>query len=271
MEMQAWRAVGASVVGTSHIKTNTPCQDHHRLEIHEGLEQVVMMIASDGAGSASRSEHGSNRACQELQDSVQLFLDEGGRLADITRDLAQAWLENVAEALGSLAQTEGFPLREYACTLLAAFISPSHAVMFQVGDGAIVFWPRGDEGWCLMTWPQHGEYINTTVFVTDPAARANFEFCARPDFIDEIAVFTDGIEALVLHFATQSVHGAFFDSMFPALRHRPEGGISSDLAAGLATYLASETICDRTDDDKTLLLASRVKRSGPLAPAPTES
>ena len=49
MELQAWRAVGASVVGTSHIKTGAPCQDSHHLEI-VGAEPIVVMVASDGAG-----------------------------------------------------------------------------------------------------------------------------------------------------------------------------------------------------------------------------
>jgi hypothetical protein len=123
-----------------------------------------------------------------------------------------------------------------------------------------VFWPRGDDGWCLMSWPQHGEYINTTVFLTDPAARANFEFCARPDVVDEIAVFTDGIESLTLHYASQTVHGPFFDAVFPAVRALKAPGVSDALSSQLGAYLRSSTICDRTDDDKTLLLASRIRR-----------
>jgi hypothetical protein len=270
MELQAWRAVGASVVGTSHVKTGAPCQDSHRLEIVDGAEPIVVMVASDGAGSASRSEYGSAIACQELTDNIRLFLEDGGHLADITRELATGWLENAAVALSEEAAATGVSVREYACTLLVAIVSENHAVFMQVGDGAIVFWGRGEDDWCLMAWPQHGEYINTTCFLTDSVARANFEFCSTKQPVDEIAVFTDGIEALVLHYATQSVHSPFFDGVFPAVRALVEPGFSAEMSSKLAAYLGSNAISDRTDDDKTLLLASRVKRpaSRALVPLP---
>lgn len=266
MELHAWRAVGASVVGTSHIKTATPCQDSHRLEVF-GAEPIVVMVASDGAGSASRSEFGSAIACREMTDNIRLYLEDGGHVIDITRELAIDWLENAAVALSEEAAAAKVPVREYACTLLVAIVSESHSVFMQVGDGAIVFWGRGEDDWCLMAWPQHGEYINTTCFLTEPVARANFEFCSTTQHVDEIAVFTDGIEALVLHYATQSVHSPFFDSVFPAVRAIAEPGINAEMSSKLAAYLSSNSISDRTDDDKTLLLASRVKRpaSGALA------
>jgi serine/threonine protein phosphatase PrpC len=103
MELQDWRAVGASVTGTSHTKTQSPCQDNHLLEIIDSHEQVVVMIASDGAGSASRSEYGSNRACQELSDNIRLFLEEGGVLSDVTRDIVAGWLKNASLAIEEIA------------------------------------------------------------------------------------------------------------------------------------------------------------------------
>lgn len=260
MELQAWRAVGASVVGTSHLKTGAPCQDNHRLEILGDANPVVVLLASDGAGSASRSEYGSALACQEMLENIRLFLEEGGSVAEITRELAAGWLEHVGVALSDAATAENVSVREYACTLLVGIVAKDHAVFLQVGDGAIVFWVRGEDDWCLMAWPQHGEYINTTRFLTDPAARADFEFCSTNHSIDEVAVFTDGIESLVLHYATRSVHSPFFDGVFPAVRVLPDPGISHELSTKLAAYLSSNSINDRTDDDKTLLLASRVKR-----------
>jgi hypothetical protein len=127
-----------------------------------------------------------------------------------------------------------------------------------VGDGAIVIRPRGDN-WCHVFWPQHGEYINTTVFITDPTALGRFEFGVNKNPIDEVAAFTDGIEALVLHYATESVHDPFFDSVFPAVRALSTAGYDEALSEKLGQYLGSPTICNRTDDDKTLLLASRLK------------
>lgn len=273
MELQEWRAAAASVIGTSHERTQQPCQDWHAFELIEGKEQVAVLIASDGAGSASRSDHGSRLASRELLDNIRLYLGEGGTLAELTRETAFDWLTNVADAISHEATREELSSREYACTLLAALVSPTHAAYLQVGDGAIVVRSGSDE-WSWVFWPQHGEYINTTVFITDPKALSAFEFDTHAGAINEVAAFTDGIEALVLHYATQSVHGPFFDRMFPAIRRAAEPGLDVHLSAHLAAYLGSESVCSRTDDDKTLLLASRLKRPPsralvPIEPLPT--
>ena len=176
MELQEWRAVAASVTGASHGKTQAPCQDSHRFEILSQDGAVVVLIASDGAGSASRSEEGSSRACQELLENIRMFLEEGGKVHDVNRETAFAWIENAAEAVQQAADREGIPLREFACTLLAAVVSDEHALFLQIGDGAIVFWARGEDDWCISSWPQHGEYLNTTRFLTEPASRESFEF-----------------------------------------------------------------------------------------------
>lgn len=259
MKLQEWRAVAASVTGTSHHKSKAPCQDSHRLDILTADGPVVVLIASDGAGSASRSELGSSRACLELFDNIRLYLEEGGKVGDVSRELAFSWVENAAEAVQQVANREAMPIREFACTLLAAVIAEEHAVFLQIGDGAIVFWGRGDDDWCISSWPQHGEYLNTTRFLTEPESRQAFEFTSAAVPVLEVAVFTDGIEALVLHYATQTVHSPFFDGMFPAIRALDQPGFNALLSEQLAGYLASPAITERSDDDISLLMASRIR------------
>lgn len=259
MELQPWRAVATSVTGTSHEKTNKPCQDSHRLEIYTQAGPLVILIASDGAGSASRSEEGSAQACQELLENIRLYVEDGGKLPDVTRQIAAGWIENAAEAVQLIAHREETPIREFACTLLAAIVTDEHALFLQIGDGAIVFWGQGEDDWCIASWPQHGEYLNTTCFLTEPTSRQSFEFTSTAQPIYEVAVFTDGIESLVLHYASQTVHSAFFNAMFPAVRESETSGFNAALSDQLAQYLSSPAITERSDDDITLLMATRVK------------
>jgi len=259
MELQAWRAVAASVTGASHLKTGTPCQDSHRLEVTTHDRPFVILIASDGAGSASHSQQGSARACEALQVSIRRYVEQGGRLAEISRELAAEWIENAATALEQAAEHEGLPLREFACTLLAAVVEDGHALFLQIGDGAIVFRMRGEDDWCIASWPQHGEYINTTRLLTEPESRRAVEFVSTALPVDEIAVFTDGLESLVLHYATQTVHRPFFDAMFPTVRAAEVAGFNADLSRQLSAYLTSPAVSERSDDDITLLMATRVK------------
>ena len=270
MELQPWRAIAASVTGTSHHKADKPCQDSHRLEILTQAGPLAILIASDGAGSASRSEEGSTRACQELLDNIRLYVDEGGRLSDVTRELAAGWIENAAEAVQLIADQEKTPIREFACTLLAAVVADDHALFLQIGDGAIVFWAHGEDDWCIASWPQHGEYLNTTRFLTEPESRRVFEFTSTAQPIYEVAVFTDGIESLVLHYASQTVHSPFFEAMFPIVRECETSGFNPVLSDQLERYLASPAVTERSDDDITLLMATRLKVPPSRALVPIE-
>lgn len=85
----------------------------------------------------------------------------------------------------------------------------------------------------------------------------NLAFDLRLARVDEIALFTDGIENLVLQKATKSVFARFFDGMMPAVRALNAPGLDAALSDSLGRYLESYAVCARTDDDKTLLLASR--------------
>lgn len=137
-----------------------------------------------------------------------------------------------------------------------AIVGDNSNAFVQVGDGAIVVSEGADDGWAWVFWPQHGEFANTTNFVVSPNSIDVMEFASTPHRIDEVAVFSDGIENLVLHAASRTVHAPFFDAMFPPVRqHLP--GFAVDLSLGLEKYLLSPRICDRTDDDKTLVLATR--------------
>jgi serine/threonine protein phosphatase PrpC len=66
-----WRVVGTSVVGASHHKSQTPCQDtcDYRFCTLAGERALVIAIA-DGAGSAKASEVGSQQAVEQLLRQV---------------------------------------------------------------------------------------------------------------------------------------------------------------------------------------------------------
>lgn len=260
MDVQGWRIAGASAIGTSHLKSGAPCQDAFKCGSHQSAHEgeVIFLTASDGAGSARFSDIGADIACREFAANLDLYLTDGNRVESLDASKVRKWLDNVVEALNVRATADGAPLRDYACTLLAAVISRTHAAFAQVGDGAIVI-REAPEEWCYIFWPQHGEYINTTHFVTEPSSLDQFEFTLTANAIHELAVFTDGIEPLVLQYATNAVHSSFFNKMLPPVRALAQPGFDTTLSDQLSTYLSSPVICSRTDDDKTLLLASRLK------------
>ena len=88
-----------------------------------------------------------------------------------------------------------------------------------------------------MFWPQHGEYANQTVFVLSANAADAMEFNLAPRRIDEFAIFSDGIERMVLHGATKAVNDSFFDQMFVPVRASTARGLDQELSEKLKAYI----------------------------------
>lgn len=218
---------------------------------------MLVAVVADGAGSAAHSDVGSWLATKTLIEFVEIYLADGGELSELERSVACGWIFEVRAALEATAKANGHAARDYACTLLAVLAGERATAFLQIGDGAIVVSHGEEDGWSYVFWPQHGEYANTTNFVIAPNAEdlPDFELASRR--VDEFAVFSDGIEKLVLHDATRTVHESFFRKMLPPVRNLKAPGVDAELSEGLKRYLSSPVICDRTDDDKTLVLASR--------------
>jgi hypothetical protein len=256
-----WRVAYNSVTGTSHEKTGLPCQDAGgcRIVTDLGGRQVLLAVACDGAGSASRSLDGANL-------TVARFLREFGEAAqrsgfdEITKEFVIDWLSRVRAEIKDRADDDDVASREFACTVLGAIIGEGQAAFLQVGDGAIVVSNRsepGDYGWIF--WPQHGEFANQTNFVTQDNFLEVLEFEVEDRCIDEIAIFTDGIERLVLDLTERTAHAPFFRTLFEWLVKIDAADVETEIPTSpvLDRYLGSKQVNDRTDDDKTLILATR--------------
>lgn len=254
-----WKYGFASIAGTWHVKASLPVQDACCAEVFitaQG-EEVLIAVASDGAGSAAQAQFGSTLACDFFVAEVRAHFAGGRSWQQLADDFIGGWIEKFQQqVLRETGQAES-ELPDFACTLLAVVIGRACAVYFQLGDGAMVVAGREEpDRYVVVCWPQQGEYANTTNFVTDADAAEKVFREWRQGAIDEVALFTDGIQSLVLDYRAQTAHVPFFASLFAWLRARGVGQ-SRELAERLADYLNSEKINARTDDDKTLLLATR--------------
>src|SRR5262245_40217691 len=159
MSYTEWRFASATVIGTSHVKSGTPCQDHQRCRVfRNGADEPIMAIAvSDGAGSATRGEDGATITCASLIEQAELFLAQDRGLASITEQDARDWLDAVRKAITDHASDAGNDVRDYACTMLFAFVGVEAAVFLQIGDGVIVINDQ-DQHWSWVFWPERGEF-----------------------------------------------------------------------------------------------------------------
>lgn len=259
-----WRYAFASVIGTSHIKSGSPCQDASdcRIITASSGESVLVAVVSDGAGSADHSQIGSQLACALFIDEITTLVEAKGIVEDVTPEFCKQWLIRFQHEIENRAEAEGVAPRAYACTLLAAVVGATSSAFCQIGDGAIINQPLDSPGeYCWIFWPEKGEYENQTYFATDPIASDHLQHTFFPHRINEVALFSDGLERLALHMESQTAHAPFFRPMFMPLYKAPDG-YSQELSLALSQFLSSKRVQDQTDDDASLVLATRL-------PAPT--
>lgn len=266
---RAWRHAHASVMGSSHHRSGAPCQDASTCALVRRPDEAFLVAAvADGAGSARHSQVGARLACHLLIEELEGFLAGGDGPEALEPAFVRGLLGRLRLRVARSARRLAVRPRELACTLLGAVVGPRSAAFLQVGDGAIVFAPRGGprEAFEVAFPPQRGEYANETVFATDPRAEAALAFRVLEQPVEELALFSDGLQNLVLDARSGAAHGRFFEPMFTAVRHaRP--GHSPGLAGALARFLASANVRRRTDDDTSLVLASRrVPEPAPALP-----
>ena len=215
---------------------------------------MLVAVASDGAGSASLAHIGAATACSVAFEHVKAFLARCNEVVDFALFDPQQLLNDVRLAINERAEIDGMSTRDFACTLLVAAVGDTSSVFLQIGDGAIVI--DSPHSLRAVFWPEAGEYANMTYFVTDENASAHLQVSVVPEVVSKVAVFTDGLQRLALRYDEHRPHDPFFAPLFQSVRTWTAS--QEGLLAALATWMDSDAINNRTDDDKTLILAVRL-------------
>jgi hypothetical protein len=244
-----WKLLRASVPGSSHVKAGTLCQDAHAgTSMRPHGESFLVVACADGAGSAERSDEGATAAVAEFVKAACGMLEAR---TVITPESVVECFRAARKAVDERAEKLETPKRELACTLLGAIVGEQEAFFGQIGDGLIVV--RENDEYLPVFWPRVGDYLNDSDFLTDEKYEEQVQFGKRAAPA-EIALTTDGLQMLMANLNARTVHNGFFAPMFNQLRQTPD---PEALLAPLREFLESPAINERTDDDKTLLLAVR--------------
>src|SRR5205807_2598645 len=101
-------------------------------------EEYLILVCSDGAGSAEESQAGSRLACETATAAARASLEAGKKLCGTDAADPREWMRSVHERLAAEADVRRISGRDLACTLLLAVVGRSEACFAQIGDGAIV-------------------------------------------------------------------------------------------------------------------------------------
>lgn len=255
--MIEWNFVNVSVIGSSHSKMGLPCQDTCKCFIINNQAPIFIAVAADGAGSAQYADLGSKFACNIFIEKLIVFFQSGNSIENLKREYIENLIQEIKVNISEYASSYNSNPREFACTIITAIIGLNSAVFFQIGDGAIVVSSSEDNGsfnWVF--WPQNGEYINTTFFLTDENTINNLNFDSVNKKIEKIAIFTDGLQTMALNYQSKVVHQPFFQKCFEIIKNHETQSID-ERNEQFSNILSSNIFNERTDDDKTLILAER--------------
>ncbi|MEZ5427315.1 MAG: PP2C family serine/threonine-protein phosphatase [Pyrinomonadaceae bacterium] len=261
MSFGKWRYARASVTGLAHLNQNTDCQDRflcRTLETAAG--EILIAVVADGAGSTSEGGRGAELACRSFAQQVENFLNSpNASLESLNEEFGRFWIDHFQKATATVAREDKKELREYATTLVGAVAGEHRTAFFQVGDGGAVFSASGESGSYLFgVEPMESEYVNMTDFLTDETAPNALRYALIEEAIEDLILFSDGIFAVAVDYQENRPHEPFLRPMIAPLRN---GGASDGLNEKLETFLASPKLGEKTDDDKTIILASRALRA----------
>ena len=246
-----WRVVAASAIGTSHVAAGKACEDSCWAQVEEVAGRpLVSLFVSDGAGSAMHGGEGAELAIEAAAEFVSRKVKE--QEFGLGDSLAVDCVLAVRDRLYRFAESKGLTARDFACTFIGVLSSPVGTIVMQIGDGGVVL----DTGSGLETAivPMSGEYANMTHFITDEDAIDQLETREYPAPAVRVAAFSDGLQRLVLDMATNAPYEPFFAKFFNVLKSASPDK-DEELHSALARFLASESVNERTDDDKTLVMA----------------
>ena len=246
-----WRVVSASAIGTSHAATGQDCQDSCWAQVALGANNDTLVVfVSDGAGSALRGGDGAELAMQVAADFIhqKLAQPEFG----LNDEFAVECVIAIRERIFRQAELDGLKARDFACTFLGLISSRQGTLLMQIGDGGIVV--DFGAGLELPIIPMTGEYANMTHFVTEEDALGVLVSKTFSEQVIKVAAFSDGIQRLALQMDTNTPHSPFFAPLFDVLT---KAGTDKEdqLHRAMENFLNSDAINERTDDDKTLVLA----------------
>lgn len=252
MTVERWAISSATAQGTSHVSSGTPCQDavqHHYEPVNAG--NVLMIVCADGAGSASRSADGSRWACDEAMIGLQATLREGGVAALSITSVIGA-IESARAEIFSRAIAESVSSRDFASTLIVVALTPDTIFVAQVGDGVVII-GHGDELRIAIEVEQ--EMLNVTDFIVDTDAMEKVRSWSGPaDRITRVAVSTDGLLPVLIDQRQNRPHLPMFSMLFDAMQSCAD---ETEVSERLSEFIRSEQVNQRTDDDKSLVLALR--------------
>ena len=274
-----WNEAAAKCVGSSHVKSGSPCQDSVSTGSTENGISVIAL--ADGAGSSRFSHYGSELVVNRLVELVPAHLGEAlasraGLESFKDRLISQLQIDLLSLAeegidfseeerekhrLPVKGEIEKVPcdVKDLSSTLLFVAVYGNQYVALHLGDGVIGMEIErfGNKEMKTLSMPNNGDFANETHFLT--SRNACFEakvYKGRLDYVGRkttgFILMSDGPEAALLNKRTAMLAPACH-KLINANRLLESGDMEQQLSATLQQVIAT-----KTSDDCSIALMSRI-------------
>ncbi len=248
-----WRFTAKSVIGSYHVSSGLPCQDSSYACADD---ELFIAAIADGAGSGKLTHISSQWLTRYSVDSILAM--------DAIPDSFDAWMKYIWRLLGELNRNIVAMADKYQCsgsdlatTFILTVAGDSFILGVQIGDGATAVGSNGDGKFQLLTQPSHGEYYNETSFITSPDYVNNCQIKYVPEKIDNIILFSDGLQMLALDMKSKPPR-SFAPFLTPFVEFVRNNDDRKDRDIRLEGFLRSPRLLERTNDDKSINVAVRM-------------
>ena len=216
-----YRAFGMTVIGASHIKSGTVCQD---FSLSCELPDRRISVVCDGHGGADyfRSDRGSRFAaeafteCMKDPDVISVLSaaatqkQQSGRIEQLIKSIIARWnelverdikehpfgedeLSNISEKARKRYETGQRLQSAYGTTLIGIIMTENFWLGLQIGDGKCVAVSKDGEFTQPIPWDEQC-FLNVTTSICDENAAKEFRFCFERTLPAAVFIGSDGID-----------------------------------------------------------------------------
>ena len=247
-----WKVAQAAIQGRGHISGNIPCQDK---TFYVKTQNGCAIALADGAGSAKYSHLGAKCTVEYVSNLIVDHFEDYYQQADplIVR---HSLMTGILKKLERLAESIGCEICDLASTLLCVAVYEDRYLIVHLGDGVIGY---GDGNSIrVASFPNNGEFCNSTVFTTSIDAEASLKLLKGRlrEEMKGFVLFSDGVGSVLYKHNKNEISQSLSPVFDDLAQHR-----SSEVEQNLLETL--DEIKARTQDDCSIIVMAKRSEETP--------
>ena len=203
-QMPLFQIAGGSIVGRRHLGSKNLLIGKNNQDALNCVKSsdCIIAVVSDGCGSSSQSEIGSQMVCEWVCKLIPEYLNSGYEINEMWPNLKNDIIANIKTIAQNMSGNFIDNIMEkFLFTILGCIITPENVFIFSVGDGVYFI---NDKIYNLGPFPHNAppfiayDCIPSTLFMNGPIENLDFNIqIYDTDSVESILIGTDGVLDLI--------------------------------------------------------------------------